>query len=117
MRILGGIFAGLVALALMLVAGAVFVAQLFVGFKGIALGLGTGWAWAAVVVALILRFTLPITIGAVYGAIHVLGWPWYWAVLFAAPGLLFMVPGFVALVVSSVVSFVGSKRGNQAQGS
>ena len=99
-NVMEGVLGGLAFLALMAVVFGFGGAQIFVGFKGIALGLSPVWAWVAVIVALVLRFTLPITIGAFYGAIHVWGWHWYWAALFAAPGLLFMVPSLVAFLVS-----------------
>lgn len=112
-RLLGGVLGGLAFLAVVTVVFGYSIAQLFVGFKGIALGIGVVWAWVALIATLVLRFTLPITIGAFYGAIHVWGWPWYWAALFAAPGLLFMVPGLVALAVS----FVSDIRSARARGS
>ena len=108
-----GVVGGLGLLALVTAFFAFGLFQMFVGYKGIALGLGSGWAWGAVFAAVVLRFTLPITIGAFYGAMHLWGWHWYWAALFAAPGLLYMVPGMVALLVS----FLGDKRGYQARGS
>lgn len=70
--------------------------QLYAGYLGIDLHFGSGWAIGAVVVALLLRFTLPITIGSFFGAMDVWGWHWVGAVLFAAPGLAFvalMIPG------------------------
>lgn len=112
-RLMAGLLGGLAFIVVLAVVFGYGGAQLFVGFKGIALGLGAVWAWAAVIAALVLRITLPITLGAFYGAIHVWGWPWYWAALFAAPGLVFMVPGLVALVVS----FVSDIRSARARGS
>jgi hypothetical protein len=75
------------------------IAQLVAGFAGIEHGLGVVWAWIALAVALGLRFTLPITIGAFFGAMNVWDWHWFWALLFAAPGLLLMVPGLLASVI------------------
>jgi multisubunit Na+/H+ antiporter MnhB subunit len=77
--------------------------QICAGYLGIEHQLSTGWAIAAVIAAFALRFTLPITIGAFYGAMNVWGWHWAAALAFAAPGLAFMallIPGFLASVVA-----------------
>jgi hypothetical protein len=81
---------------------AVALAQLGVGFAGIQDGIGTGWAYAALILAFVFRFTVPITIGAFFGAMNVLGWHWLFALLFAAPGLFLIVPGFFASIFSLV---------------
>lgn len=78
------------------------LAQLAAGYAGIEHHLGWGWAVAASVAALGFRFTLPITIGAFFGALDVWGWHWALAALFAAPGLIFVVPGVIASIISSV---------------
>ena len=78
------------------------IAQLVAGFAGIELGVGSFWAWAALIVALGFRFTLPITIGAFFGAMNVWGWHWALAALFAAPGLLLVIPGVLASIISLV---------------
>lgn len=78
------------------------LAQLAVGFAGIEDWAGSFWAWAALICAIPFRFTLPITIGAFFGAMNVLGWHWALALLFATPGLLFMVPGLLAAGFSLV---------------
>jgi hypothetical protein len=83
------------------IAFAIFgIAQLVAGFAGIEHGLGVGWAWAALAVAFIFRFTLPITIGAFFGAMNVWGWHWLLAAIFAAPGLALVVPGVLAAIIS-----------------
>jgi hypothetical protein len=87
-----------------LVVGCLFIlvyggAQLYAGFLGIQYHLGSGWAWGAITAAVLLRFPLPITIGAFFGAMSVWGWPWGGALVFAAPGLAFMammIPGAMA---------------------
>ncbi len=76
------------------------LAQFVAGYAGIEHHLGAGWAIGALAVAFLLRFTLPITIGAFFGAMNVWGWHWALAALFAAPGLLFVVPGVIASVAS-----------------
>jgi hypothetical protein len=78
------------------------IAQFVAGFEGISDWLGSGWAWAALILALLFRFTLPITIGAFLGAVNVWGWHWSLAALFAAPGLAFAIPGVLAWLVSLV---------------
>lgn len=72
------------------------IAQMIAGFAGISHELGAVWAWAALVAALGFRFTLPITIGSFFGALHVWDWHWVVALLFAAPGLALLVPGVLA---------------------
>ncbi len=77
------------------------VVQLSVGFIGIEHHLGAIWAWVAIAAAFGLRFLLPLTIGTYFGAVDVLGWPWYAGLLLAAPGLLFVVPGAIAAAIQS----------------
>jgi hypothetical protein len=82
------------------------LAQLWAGFGGIQVHLGAGWALGALGVAIFFRFSLPITIGAFFGARDVWGWHWSFALIFAAPGLLFMglmIPGALA-------SLMGKKK-------
>lgn len=78
------------------------VAQLCAGYAGIEYHLGSIWALIVFLLALGLRFTLPITIGAFFGAMHVWDWHWALAALFAAPGLAFIIPGVLAEIISSV---------------
>lgn len=78
------------------------LAQAVVGYMGIEDGLGKWWAIGALVAAFGFRFTLPITVGAFFGATNVLDWHWFWALLLAAPGIAFMVPGVIASVFSSL---------------
>ena len=78
------------------------VAQIIAGFTGIADGIGSIWAWIAIFAALALRITLPITIGAFFGAMNIWGWHWTLAALFAAPGLLLIIPGILASIFSFI---------------
>jgi hypothetical protein len=78
------------------------IAQLYAGYVGIEDGWGVGWAVGALACAAVLRFTLPITVGAFFAARDVWDWHWALAALFAAPGLLFMVPGLVAALVGQL---------------
>ena len=64
--------------------------QIYAGFLGIDFHLGKVWAIGAIILAFLFRFTLPLTIGSFFGAMNVWGWHWAGALLFAAPGLIFM---------------------------
>jgi thiosulfate reductase cytochrome b subunit len=88
---------GILALAAFLVFASV---QIAAGYAGIEHGIGPTWALAAVFAAVFLRFTLPITIGAFFGAMTVWGWHWALAFMFAAPGLAFMLPGVISGIFS-----------------
>ena len=72
------------------------LAQLTAGLVGIEDSLGLFWALGALAMALMFRFTLPLTVGSFFGAMNVWGWHWVFAALFAAPGLLFIIPGVLA---------------------
>ena len=78
------------------------IAQFVAGFVGIEEHFGTVWACVAIGVAFIFRFTLPITIGAFFGAMDVWDWHWAAALLFTLPGLIFLVPGIIASVIDGV---------------
>jgi hypothetical protein len=71
-----------------------------VGWIGIEEEFGYWWGIAALVLALFLRFTLPITIGAIFGAMHLWDWHWIGASMFALPGLAFMIPAVFAMILS-----------------
>ena len=97
---------GTLGVVLLLVFGVVFgSAQLYAAFLGIEHHLAAIWALGAILSAFIFRFTLPITIGSFFGALNVWGWHWPAAFVFAAPGLLLMVPG----VFPSMFSFFKRK--------
>lgn len=81
---------------------AIGIAQLVAGYAGIAHHLGDFWAVLAVIAALAFRFTLPITIGSFFGAMNVWGWHWIFAAIFAAPGLLLIVPGVIGNLFSLI---------------
>ena len=67
--------------------------QIVATYAGVSHWLGNGWAWAAMALMLFIRHPVPLIAGAFYGAAYAWGWEWYWALLFAAPGLLLLVPG------------------------
>jgi hypothetical protein len=72
------------------------LAQVAVAFIGIEHYWGFLAAAGIIGLSFFFRFTLPITIGSFFGAYAVMGWPWYWAALFAAPGIAFMFVGALA---------------------
>lgn len=75
------------------------IAQAIAGFVGIQHHLGITVAVIALLLAIFARFTLPLTVGAFFGAMNVWGWHWYWALAFTMPGLVFialMIPGTLA---------------------
>lgn len=76
--------------------------QIIAAYVGIDFHLGAVWAFVAVGAAFVFRFTLPITIGAFFGAMDVWGWHWALAALFAAPGLLFLIPGILLSIFSGM---------------
>jgi hypothetical protein len=92
---------GLFALVAFLV---IVMSQMAAGYAGITHGLGPSWACVAIFIALFFRFTLPISIGAFYGAAVVWGWYWPLAFLFILPGLVFVLPGALKAVFSLVTS-------------
>jgi hypothetical protein len=76
--------------------------QIATGYAGIEHGLGLVWAVVAMAAALLMRFTLPITIGAFFGAMHAWSWHWPAALAFSAPGLVFVLPGVIPAIFSLV---------------
>ena len=92
-------FFGMAYAIFFLVLGAV---QVYVGFLGIEYHLGTGLAWLAIFLAFGLRILLPLTIGTFFGALNVLGWPWFGALALAAPGLLFAIPSLITSVLATL---------------
>lgn len=69
--------------------------QLCFGFMGLEYLLGLWAAFLGLALVFWLRVFLPMTIGTWFGAVEVMGWPWWAGVLIVAPGLLFMVPAMV----------------------
>lgn len=91
--------AGLLGCLVMLGVG-LFV--LGIGSAGIGHELGFWWGVAAFVAAVVLRFTLPISIGVFFYARDIWHLHWVVALLIASPGLIFMVPGVIAAAWSSI---------------
>ena len=80
------------------------IGQAYVGFLGIEYHFGEIWGWVAIGAAFILRIMFPLTIATYFGAVDVLGWPWYGALALAAPGLLFAAPAMITAVIGTVFS-------------
>ncbi len=78
------------------------IAQIVAGYVGIDFHFGALWATVAIIASFMFRFTLPITVGAFFGAMNVWHWHWTLAALFAAPGLAFLIPGLLLAIVESV---------------
>lgn len=76
------------------------IAQLITGCSGVKEHLGAVWAIGCFVASLLFRFTLPITIGAFFGAMDVWGLHWSLVALFAVPGLIFLIPGIITSVLA-----------------
>jgi len=93
----GGIIMGVI---LFLAAIAYGLTQVVVGYIGIEEAFGTFWAIVALIAAFMFRLSLPLTIGAFWGAMEVLDWHWALALIFVAPGLVFIIPGMIASVFS-----------------
>ena len=68
--------------------------QIIAGWIGIEETFGWFWGIVAVIAAIFFRFTIPIVIGAFLCAKNIWDWHWILALLFAVPGLLYMVPAF-----------------------
>jgi hypothetical protein len=57
---------------------------------------GPVWAGLAALLLLLFRFSWPVRIGVFLAAVNVLHWPWFFALVLAAPRLFTMVPGLCA---------------------
>jgi len=80
------------------------LAQMVIGYIGIEYHFGAGWAIGAVVLALMFRFSLPLTVGTFFGAMDVFGFSFIVALLITLPGLLLMVPGVIAAGIAGLAS-------------
>lgn len=91
------------------------ILQLYFGYLGIEYHLGPWGALAAVLAAFVFRFMLPITIGTYFGAVDVMGWEWYFALVLAAPGLLFVAPALVNAAIEPLVKSYANSPSRQNQ--
>ena len=85
------------------------IVQIYAGYLGIEYHLGSGWAIAAVIASLFFQFPIVLTVGTFFGALDVWGWPWFGALIFAMPGLLFVAPGVFAVAVGGLVNLFKGK--------
>ncbi len=85
------------------------IIQIIVGYLGIEYHLGSGWAIGCIIASFLFRITFPLTIGTFFGALDVLGWPWYGAALFTLPGLIFIIPGAVGIALAGIGNMFGNK--------
>ena len=85
------------------------LAQMVIGYIGIDYHFGAGWAIGAVVLALMFRFSLPLTVGTFFGAMDVFGFSFIASLLITLPGLLLMVPGAIAAGIAGLASSFKSK--------
>ena len=106
---MGSIFAwvgGTLGVVIFLIVGLV---QIYAGYLGIEYHLGSGWAIGAVIATLFFQFPIILTVGTFFGALDVWGWPWYGALVFAMPGLLFALPGVVGVAIVGLTNLVKGK--------
>lgn len=78
------------------------IAQLVAALAGLGHHLGPVWAVVILAATLTFRFTLPVTVGALLGATNVWGCHWLGALVFAMPGLVFVVPAVPSAVLGSL---------------
>lgn len=95
-------FEGTVGLAVVLGFVAFSVFMIGAGWAGIENQFGAVWGWLAVIAGLLLRFTLPLAVGVFFCARDIWGLHWILALLIAAPGLAFMIPGLAAALVGAI---------------
>jgi hypothetical protein len=72
------------------------IAQIIAGFVGISYYFGPIMTVIIFAACLFLRFSLPITVFGFLGAMYAWDWPWWGALLFSFPGLLFAIPALLA---------------------
>ena len=77
-------------------------ASIWAAALGLDYSLGRGWAIGLIIVSVFFRFPLPLIIGAFLGAMYVWHWHWALALLFAAPGLAFMIPSVLASIFAAL---------------
>jgi hypothetical protein len=60
------------------------------------------WGVVIVIACLFFRVSLPLAVGAFLGAMNVWHWHWALALLFAAPGLAYMIPAVAGGLISAL---------------
>jgi hypothetical protein len=89
-----------VAIAALIALAALRTARLVIGAIGLQHELGMAWALLAAACLILFRFTLPIRIGAFLGLMSLWHWPWYAALVFAAPRLILVLPGLASTTLA-----------------
>ena len=84
----------------LLALAALALTQLVLGCMGLAQLLGVGGALLGALLWPLLGLRLPLQIGAFWGALSLWHWPWFPALMLAAPRELLMVPGLVARLIA-----------------
>jgi len=79
---------------------AIRVARLVIGTIGLHYELGIACAIIGAASLLLFRFTWFIRIGAFMALISLWRWPWFAALVFAAPRLVLMIPGVVSTALA-----------------
>ncbi len=90
----------LVAIATLMLLAAFRLSRAIIGTAGLEHELGALCAALGIASLALLRFSLPIRIGAVLGLVGLWGWPWYAALLFAAPRLPLLLPGLISTAIA-----------------
>jgi hypothetical protein len=83
----------LIAITALSALAALRVARLIVGSIGLQHELGVFWAVIGAASLMLFRLSLPIRIGAFLALVSLWRWPWFAALIFAAPRLLLLLPG------------------------
>ncbi len=104
--------AGGIGVILFLLVG---IAQMVIGYLGIEYHFGQGWAIGTIILALVFRFSLPLTIGTFFGAMDVFGFSFIIALLITLPGLLLMIPGAIAAGIAGFLSIFKSEPAQRYQ--
>jgi hypothetical protein len=76
------------------------IAQIVAAYVGLDYYLGL-WAVLIFIVCMFLRFTLPLTVASFLCAMNVWQWHWFLALIFAAPGLLLVIPSILGSLIES----------------
>jgi len=79
--------------------------QLYAAYQGAFYHFGDGLLiWLGMGFLLFFRLIFVMTIFSFLCATDIWGWEWYWAGLFAAPGLLFQIPALLLMMIGGVIS-------------
>ena len=95
----------ILTLPVVLLAVAFGILQIWLGFVGLgylAGDWGTWVSWGSIALLVFTRIMLPLTIGTYFGVVEVYGYPWWAGVLVAAPGIVFMVPAYIGVLVQTI---------------